>query len=564
VGGASAARARLTRAHLAWALVAAIAATPVAAEPPVTAPIVGGSLTSDYPAVGALVLGNDPDAATTQCSGTLIGCQTFLTAAHCVCASDGAGCQGFGNPPPGFGLVYFEHAGFVPITSITVHPDYAFPTADLAVLHLASPVTGIAPAPLAATASPPFGTAGTVVGYGVASLAADDSGLKRRGSVTTAPCAVGIPDAAFVCWDYAGIGANTCSGDSGGPLFVDLGAGPVVAGVTSGGFSATCLPTDHSYDADALVYRPWIESAAAGDLGTSDCGGIPAVGDPGVVTTGFSGDLGDVRPLALHSVGVAPGTAELRVGLHGAESPGADFDLYVRHGAAPAAGAFDCAATGRNQYGFCTIPNPAPGSWYLRAERVTGDALFQLVATTFGGEPSACGNGVREPGEACDGIDAGTCTSGCEADCSCLECSETDLDVLQIVLAPALFVRARLGDATGAYTAVDPATAGVTLLFFDGTHEVPFVIPPRDPGWVLVNPRRGKYRWRAVPGPGVRRVTFQTRPKRPGEWDVLVKGRHVAGADAMDYRTLTVRVLIGARCAERDYRLPRTPRLPRP
>jgi hypothetical protein len=564
MGGAQAARSRLTNARrLASTLVLLLVAARVAADGPVTAPIVGGVLTSDYPAVGALLLSNDPDAATTQCTGTLIGCQTFLTAAHCVCASDGVACQGFGTPPPAFGLVYFEHAGFFPIASISVHPDFEFPVADLAVVRLASPVSGIAPARIADAGAPPFGTSGTVVGYGVASVPADDSGLKRRGSVTTAPCAVGISDATSVCWDYSGAGANTCIGDSGGPLFVDLGAGPVLAGVTSGGFSASCLPTDHSYDADVYAYRSWIESAAAGDLGTGACGGLPVVGDAGVVATAFTGDLGDVRPLALVSVGVAPGTSELRVGLHGAESPGADFDLYVRHGAAPAADAFDCAATGRNQYGFCTITDPAPGSWYLRAERVTGASIFQMVATTFGGEPSACGNGVREPGEDCDGVDAGTCTTSCEPDCTCLQCSETDLDVMQIALAPGLFVRERLGEGTGTYTAVDPATAGVTLVFLDATHTVTFTIPPRDPGWVLVNPRRGKYRWKGPSGVGVRRVQFLLRPKRPTVWDILVKGRHVAGADTIDYRTLTVRVLLGALCAERDYRLPRTPRLPR-
>src|SRR5205823_798258 len=55
--------------------------------------IVNGRLTSGFPAAGALLLG-DEATAVTWCSGVLIGCDTFLTAAHCVCDTHGADCQG--------------------------------------------------------------------------------------------------------------------------------------------------------------------------------------------------------------------------------------------------------------------------------------------------------------------------------------------------------------------------------------------------------------------------------------------------------------------------------------
>ncbi|MGH7894770.1 MAG: S1 family peptidase, partial [Candidatus Binatia bacterium] len=300
-----------------------------------------GTLTADFPVVGALVIGTSPDVAQTLCSGVLLGCSTFLTAGHCVCEGTGATCQGSSELPPGVAFVYLDHAGFVPIERIALHPDYVYPVADVAVVHLAAPVTGIVPMRLVDAVPPPFGTQGTIVGYGVTTGTSGDSGVKRAGVVVTAPCVSGIADATSVCWDFTGPGANTCEGDSGGPLFVDLGAGSVVAGVTSGGFSATCLPTDHSYDASLAAYRDWIVAEAGGDLGTTACGALPAVGTPGAVATAFAGELGGGRPFALHSVGVAPGTSELRVAMHGSEDPGNDFDLYLRHGAAPAAGAFD-------------------------------------------------------------------------------------------------------------------------------------------------------------------------------------------------------------------------------
>ena len=542
----------------AWAPVAAASTAAVAA------PIVGGTLTTDFPAVGVVLTGNDPDVATTRCAGTLIGCRTVITAAHCVCSGTGADCQGAGAPAPTGVLAYFDHAGFVPVTAIRVHPDFVFPVADVAVLELATPVTAIAPLRVNDVGSPPFGTAATIVGFGVANATHGDSGLKRTGQVTTAPCVGGISDVTSLCFDYTGApSANTCAGDSGGPLLVDLGTGPLVAGITSGGFAATCLPTDHSYEANLFVYRGWIESAAGGDLGTTSCGSSPVVGEAGVFASSFAGELGEVRPFALHSIGVAAGAAELRVGLRGTERPGSDFDLYVQHATPPAAESFACRAIGANQYGFCRIANPAPGSWFLRAERVEGEGVFQLVATAIGGGASTCGNGIREPGEACDGNDRGTCSTVCDAECACLECSPADLDVREIVLAPRLFMKATLGDAAGTYTRADPASAGVTLVFADVERTVTIVIPPGDPGWVVANPRRGVYRWRGPRPPGLRRLVLRTQAKSPTEWRVTAAGRQVPGADDIEYGSLLVRVQVGDRCAERQFHVTQTPGLPR-
>jgi hypothetical protein len=535
-----------------------------AAAGPVAAPIVGGTPTIEHPAVGALLAGDDPASAETGCTVALVGCRTVVTAAHCVCAGDGASCQGGVAPDPTSAIVWFAHAGFVAVERIDVHPDYAFPVADVAVIRLASAVTGIAPLRLNDAGTPPVGSAGTIVGFGVQSAAADDSGVKRAGSVVTAPCPEGVPDATSVCWDYVGPpGANTCEGDSGGPLLIDLGAGPVLAGTTSGGFSTTCLPSDHSYDANLFVYREWIATTAGGDLGTGGCGGIPAVGEPGATATGFAGDLSAARSFAAHSVGVAPGTSELRVGLNGSERPGRDFDLYVRAGAPPSPDAWDCSATGPGQYGFCRIADPQPGSWHLRAERAAGDGFFQLVVTAIGGAPSSCGNALREPGEDCDGADAGSCTSGCGSACRCVECATTDLDVREIGLSPGLFVRARLGDALGTYTDLDPVGGGFGVEFIDAGHTVAIAIPPGDPGWVRANARRGRYVWRGPAGSPVRKITLRRRPRAPTAWRVTVAGRDLPGADAVDYQTLVVRLVIAGRCAERRFHVVGGEALPR-
>src|SRR6185369_5239744 len=89
----------------------------------IQAPIVNGVSTGDYPAVGALLAPNDPDTGRLVCSGTLIGCRTFLTAGHCV---EGAGPSDF--------IVYFQHVGFVGVSAIAMHPNYDYPVGDVAVL----------------------------------------------------------------------------------------------------------------------------------------------------------------------------------------------------------------------------------------------------------------------------------------------------------------------------------------------------------------------------------------------------------------------------------------------
>jgi secreted trypsin-like serine protease len=77
--------------------------------PPRAVPrIVNGTYTSLYPSTGALLLGSDPSIAETWCSGTMIGCGTFLTAAHCVCDRSGPQCQSL---DPASRLVLLQHAG---------------------------------------------------------------------------------------------------------------------------------------------------------------------------------------------------------------------------------------------------------------------------------------------------------------------------------------------------------------------------------------------------------------------------------------------------------------------
>jgi hypothetical protein len=366
-------------------------APPAAAREVLEAPrIVNGTFTQALPSVGALLMPADPHTGFTWCSGTLIGCQTFLTAAHCVCDGDGTSCQsGPGAPNPADFSVFLQNAGFFAVTSIHVEPSFAFPVGDVAVLKLATPVVGVRPSQILSTSPLPNGTIGTIVGFGKNGGSAMDYGLKRIGAVSLAACGNGISGTTSVCWDFTapigppGTDSNTCNADSGGPLFVDLGSGPRIAGTTSGGQNGACTTTDHSFDANVAHYASFIEAQGGADLANATCGPYPQVGDLAAPVTAIESTMPNTVARQAHMLEVAPGTTSLRIALNGDETPGNDFDLWLRAGVKPTRNVADCRATGSGQYGYCEISNPVPGTWWATVKRTAGSGAYQLTATAL-------------------------------------------------------------------------------------------------------------------------------------------------------------------------------------
>jgi hypothetical protein len=126
----------------------------------VTPRIVNGLETFNFPTTGALLYGAggvpiNADNAMLYCSGTLIGCHTFLTAAHCVS----------GDADASHYAVYLQNAGVVSISSVT-----GLGGNDVAVVTLGRDVTGIDPTPVNSTydlAAIGVGLPGTIVGFGL-------------------------------------------------------------------------------------------------------------------------------------------------------------------------------------------------------------------------------------------------------------------------------------------------------------------------------------------------------------------------------------------------------------
>jgi hypothetical protein len=489
-----------------------------------TAEIVNGVGTSDFPAAGALLDGGNGPAAPVLCSGTLIGCNKFLTAGHCV----------DGSLDPADYTVFLQHAGFFSVAGIARHPTYDFPVGDVAVLTLGHTVTGINPARIATEGAPVFGTSATIVGFGRTGPN-QEFGLKRRGSVTTGPCANGVSDATSVCWTFAapfgapGNNSNTCNADSGGPMFADLGGVTTLVGVTSGGTTSTCLGTDHSYDASVFAYYQWIAEQAGADLGDVSCGVVSPVGE-GATSNAFAGTLGPNAREGRHSWIVPPGRSELRVTMNALDDGHADFDLYVKRGAPPTNADYDCAQNGVGQFASCTLTSPGAGPWYVLIDRYSGSGAYQVTATSLGvdcGDPASDGLGCDD-GNSCttgDVCSAGVCGGSLAPDGAACDdgrlCTSVDTCSAGVCV----------GSAVPATTCIGPAFAGGrgSLLLEDE--------PPPNNGDRLV--------WRWLAGAETPKTAFGT-PTAGEDFGVCLYDERGAGPELL----LERRVPGGARWRE--------------
>ncbi len=215
--------------------------------------IYNGTPTTDYPAVGGIVL-RTADDRVALCTGTLITSTVVATAAHCFDL----------NPVQAVGVFFPDGATEQDVAAVAyiVHPDYspdALAYADIALLALDSPV-GVTPVPVA-TATPRSKRTGVIVGFGQDEVG--NIGLKEAGTIRLRRCpkkfgAAGIARgqlATSLCWHPKKRGQDTCHGDSGGPLLVD-GA---LAGVTSGGYPD--CPGVLSWDTNVALFGDWIAAA---------------------------------------------------------------------------------------------------------------------------------------------------------------------------------------------------------------------------------------------------------------------------------------------------------------
>jgi MYXO-CTERM domain-containing protein len=194
-------------------------------------PLINGTLSdaSYQPAVGALVI-MYPGRLTVRCTGTLVGHDRVLLAAHCFDNLSASLNLGFFRGPTTH--IDVPESQIVPVASHLVHPSYTSSPPpdsidnynDIAVIRLAHPA-GIPPAKMVRAADAnnlvAVGKQVIVAGYGQTMLL-DQSSSGTRHHGTTTINEVGTHEFRLDGNDLP----NKCTGDSGGPTLADQDPGP--------------------------------------------------------------------------------------------------------------------------------------------------------------------------------------------------------------------------------------------------------------------------------------------------------------------------------------------------
>lgn len=250
---------------------------------------------NEHPFVGLVVFYDSNGEFSHRCSGSLISPTKLLTAGHCTAPNSGAVTA----------RVYFQQdagANFDPVTEVdpvTGYPETCAPgtlgsycatshelhdfgftgltipeTHDAGLVILDQPIYvaeygELAPAGTLDALAQARGTKNTVFtvsGYGLTLRVQDHSALANvsfRSRLMARATLVNLRSALTDGYNLQTQGngsgrGGTCSGDSGGPVFLGDARSNQIVGITSFGLNALCRGTDFAYRTDRAAVIGWI------------------------------------------------------------------------------------------------------------------------------------------------------------------------------------------------------------------------------------------------------------------------------------------------------------------
>jgi len=227
-----------------------------------TSPILFGEQVrvGDFPSIGFLPTFEDGRSAGPLCTASLISPDTVLTAAHCLEDAQPTHEIYFARELTAFPILSFRNDRWSRVQSWVLHPDYVSASEghiahDLALLFLDAPVLGVQiPAVADARIAPHLrpGADVHIVGYG-------QDQNNHSGPLRSAKTVISFVGDEVIRTGGTAPTPSRCSGDSGGPTFMDVADGLEpprrIVSVNSYGFQ-TC--DSASTEARVDAYLDWI------------------------------------------------------------------------------------------------------------------------------------------------------------------------------------------------------------------------------------------------------------------------------------------------------------------